>query len=610
MYDVLKSYFGYDEFRGGQIELVSSILNGEDTVGIMPTGAGKSICFQVPALMFEGITLVISPLISLMKDQVMALVQSGVSCAYLNSSLNPTQQYKMLENARNGAYKIIYVAPERLTSEDFLSFAQNVQIDMVTVDEAHCISQWGQDFRPSYMEIPNFIAQLPKRPIVSAFTATATLKVREDIIDKLNLNEPLVLVTGFDRENLHFAVVNPRKKMPALLEFLAGHENENGIIYCMSRKNTEKVCQQLCELGYSATRYHAGLTTGERHENQDDFLYDRKKIMVATNAFGMGIDKSNVNFVVHYNMPKDLESYYQEAGRAGRDGTSSHCLLIYNAQDVRTNEWLIDHPNGEDSEEIDPIKHEQDMQRLRQMTFYSTTNNCLRAFILKYFGENPEQFCGNCSNCQTQFDLVDVTVEAQKIISCVKRMGERFGIAFVIDVLRGSKNQKIYQWGFQDLSTYGIMEDTSTVTARNIADFLIQEGYLVKEDEQYRIVKLGARAKELLTKDAKLEMKLAREKPKYDKSETRARKRKKTFDSLPENREYIFEIIRLERARIAAGLNVPAFQIFSDKTLVDMANKCPTTDEEFLQVNGVGEFKLQKFGEDFMGVIRAYLSVQ
>ncbi|MFI3141452.1 MAG: RQC domain-containing protein [Clostridia bacterium] len=378
----------------------------------------------------------------------------------------------------------------------------------------------------------------------------------------------------------------------------------------MSRKNTEKVCDELCELGYSATRYHAGLTAGERHVNQDDFLFDRKQIMVATNAFGMGIDKSNVNFVVHYNMPKDLESYYQEAGRAGRDGTESHCLLIYNAQDVRTNEWLIDHPNGEDTEEIDPVKHEQDMQRLRQMTFYSTTNNCLRAFILKYFGENPDQFCGNCSNCQTQFDSVDVTVEAQKIISCVKRMGERFGIAFVIDVLRGSKNQKIYQWGFQDLSTYGIMEDTSTATARNIADFLIQEGFLVKTDEQYRIIKLGERAKELLTKDAKLEMKLARDKPQYDKAESKAHKRKKTFDTLPENREALFEIIRLERARIASGLGVPAFQIFSDKTLVDMANKCPTTNEQFLEVNGVGEFKLQKFGEDFMGVIRAYMSVQ
>ncbi len=609
MYDVLKNHFGYDEFRGGQVQLVSSILNGEDTVGIMPTGAGKSICFQVPALMFEGITLVISPLISLMKDQVMALVQSGVSCAYLNSSLNPAQQYKVLENARNGVYKIIYVAPERLTSEDFLSFAQNVQIDMITVDEAHCISQWGQDFRPSYTEIPNFIAQLPKRPIVSAFTATATLKVREDIIDKLNLSDPLVLVTGFDRENLHFAVVNPRKKMTALLEFLAQHENQSGIVYCMSRKNTEKVCEELCELGYAATRYHAGLTAGERHENQDDFLYDRKQIMVATNAFGMGIDKSNVNFVVHYNMPKDLESYYQEAGRAGRDGTESHCLLIYNAQDVRTNEWLIDHPNGEGSEEIDPIKHEQDMQRLRQMTFYSTTNNCLRAFILKYFGENPDQFCGNCSNCQTQFDSVDVTVEAQKIISCVKRMGERFGIAFVIDVLRGSKNQKIYQWGFQDLSTYGIMQDTSMATARNIADFLIQETYLIKTDDQYPIIKLGARAKDLLTKDAKLEMKLAREKTKKEKSQTKAQKRKIIFDTLPENKVDLFELIKQERSRIASILAIPPYYIFTDKTLVDMANKCPTTNDEFLAVNGVGENKLEKFGEDFMGVIRAYLNV-
>lgn len=608
MLNTLKNYFGYDNFRDGQQQLVESILNKTDTLGIMPTGAGKSICFQVPALMFDGITIVISPLISLMKDQVMALVQSGVPSAYINSSLNPTQMYKVLANARNGMYKIIYVAPERLTSFDFLQFAQDVDISMITVDEAHCISQWGQDFRPSYTEIPSFIAQLPKRPIISAFTATATAKVREDIIDKLNLNEPFSLVTGFDRENLHFAVAYPKGKMTALLYFLKSQAGSSGIIYCSSRKNVEKVCENLCDLGYKATRYHAGLLPQERHQNQEDFLYDRAEIMVATNAFGMGIDKSNVKFVVHYNMPKDLESYYQEAGRAGRDGTSAKCLLLYSKQDVRTIEWLIDHPNGEDGDPPDPITREQDLERLKHMVFYSTTMNCLRAFILKYFGENPTQFCGNCSNCNTNFETVDVTIEAQKILSCVKRMGERFGITFVIDVLRGSKNQKVYQWHFDKLSTYGIMNEDSAIKVRNIAEFLIQEGYLEKTGEEGLIIKLGSRAKEALSKDAHIEMKLAKDAPQREMSTPKIKKDR--YDSVPENRVGLYEMLKAERNKLANLAGVPAYVIFNDKTLIDMCNICPVDDEQFLKVSGVGNVKLDKFGKNFMDIIRDYMSIQ
>ena len=390
---VLKQYFGHVTFREGQEELIQQILSGRDAFGIMPTGAGKSICYQVPALMLDGITLVVSPLISLMKDQVNALVQSGVQAAYLNSSLTVGQYAKVLALAAQGAYKILYVAPERLLVEAFVQFALQTRIAMVTVDEAHCVSQWGQDFRPSYLKILEFVDRLSYRPVISAFTATATMEVLEDVIRMLRLQDPYVVTTGFDRKNLSFSVQTPGSRMPALLEILRGYRGKSGIVYCATRKTVESVCAELNRKGMDATMYHAGLDNDVRHQNQDDFLFDRRTIMVATNAFGMGIDKSNVSFVVHYNMPKNLESYYQEAGRAGRDGEPADCILLYGAQDVRTNQFLIE-ANRDTEGGLTPQMQQavirKDMDRLKSMTFYCATTDCLRAYILRYFGEASE----------------------------------------------------------------------------------------------------------------------------------------------------------------------------------------------------------------------------
>ena len=427
MDEILRSYFGHEEFRQGQRELINNILLGKDVLGVMPTGAGKSICYQIPALMLDGITLVVSPLISLMKDQVNALIQIGIKAAYIHSSLSYEECDQVYYKAKQGAYKIIYIAPERLGADSFLQFVESVKIDMVTVDEAHCVSQWGQDFRPSYLRIIDFINRLSYRPIVSAFTASATEEIRNDIVKMLSLKEPFKITTGFDRKNLYFEVRHPNKKMAALLDIVKKNKDKSGIVYCSTRKNVEKVCLKLEKAGFSATRYYVGLGDQERHSNQDDFLFDRKNIMVATNAFGMGIDKSNVSFVVHYNMPKNIESYYQEAGRAGRDGEPAQCILLYSGQNVRTNQFLIEN-SREQNEDMDQALLEtiiaKDKERLKIMTFYSTTTDCLRGYILSYFGENGTSYCGDCSNCNTYFETVDVTVETQKILSCVYRVQE------------------------------------------------------------------------------------------------------------------------------------------------------------------------------------------
>ena len=504
--EILKQYFGYDHFREGQEQLIDSILAGRDAVGVMPTGAGKSICFQVPALLFDGITLVISPLISLMKDQVNALTQAGVRAAYINSSLTEKQIYIALKNARNGAYKIIYIAPERLKTSDFLDFTTSAHISMVTVDEAHCISQWGQDFRPSYMEIADFITRLPKRPVVSAFTATATPKVRDDIVSLLRLQDPTVLVTGFDRKNLYFEVQKPQDKFAALTEFLSDKKDKSGIVYCSTRNTVEEVCQRLKEKGYNASRYHAGLSDSERHTNQDEFLYDNVQIMVATNAFGMGIDKSNVSFVVHFNMPKNIESYYQEAGRAGRSGEAADCLLLYSGQDVRTNMFFIE--NSKDVEypdkETETMLKERDRQRLKDMTFFCHTNDCLRCYILKYFGERPGNFCGNCNNCNSHFESIDVTIDAQKILSCVYRAKERYGVKMIIDVLRGSKNEKLLRLGLDRLSTYNISE-LSEKRLRDIISYLVLNEFMYITNDEYPVLKLGSRANDVLKQNTKVD---------------------------------------------------------------------------------------------------------
>ncbi|MCL2487932.1 MAG: DNA helicase RecQ [Oscillospiraceae bacterium] len=601
---VLKKYYGYDAFRGGQEALIGGILAGRDVLGIMPTGAGKSVCFQIPALMMDGLTLIVSPLISLMKDQVNALTQAGIPAAFINSSLTDRQVAKALQNARNGAYKMIYIAPERLFAYDFLSFAQSADIAMIAVDEAHCLSQWGHDFRPSYTRIPEFIANLDRRPVLSAFTATATPRVREDIIHLLQLQNPTVLGTGFDRPNLYFEVQKPKNKMEALLAFLENKKDRGGIVYCATRKAVEEVCDSLKESGYSASRYHAGLTDRERHDNQEDFIYDRVQVMVATNAFGMGIDKSNVSFVAHYNMPKDIESYYQEAGRAGRDGEPADCVLLYSGQDVRTNLWLIENARETEEEEDQALREqlmERDRAKLREMTFYCATTDCLRGYILHYFGETPPAGCGNCGSCVSGAEATDVTVMAQKILSCVVRMRERYGINTIIETLRGSKSEKILNYGLDKLSVYGICAESER-QLRAVIGHLILSGYLVKTDDKYPIVLLGKRSGEILRDRAAVYMKLPKEKePLPTKQKTQPQ------PARPVDKQ-LFDALRQLRREIADELSVPAFVVFPDSTLTDMCIKLPATGEQLLNVSGVGQVKAQRHGKRFLEAIAAYLA--
>ncbi|MDR0817168.1 MAG: RecQ family ATP-dependent DNA helicase, partial [Clostridiales Family XIII bacterium] len=530
---ILEKYFGYHAFRDGQEPIIENILGGRDALGIMPTGAGKSMCYQVPAMMFDGVTIVVSPLISLMKDQVQALTQAGVPAAFINSSLNMSELDDVYHRARTGDYKILYVAPERLTAPDWLTLAGEIKISMVTVDEAHCISQWGQDFRPSYLAIPDFIESLTlpgahqgahqgSRPVVSAFTATATAQVREDIVVRLRLQDPLVMLTGFDRPNLYYEVQKPKNKTSALLKILRERQDRSGIVYCSTRKAVEEVCAELTLKGYAVTRYHAGLSEKERRANQEDFQYDRKTVMVATNAFGMGIDKSNVGYVIHYNMPKNLESYYQEAGRAGRDGSPADCILLYSGQDVRTGQFLIEKSIESNEDLTYEQKHslmEKDLALLSKMTIYTATQDCLRGYILKYFGEKTDIYCGNCSNCNTTFEEKDVTEEAQKIVSCIVRMskwnqsyGRAYGKTMIADVLRGSAVARIIQTGFDRLPTYGIMADVPKRRIIDIIDHLIINGYLNITEDKYPVVTLTNRYKEITNGEALLKIKLPKHK--------------------------------------------------------------------------------------------------
>ena len=603
---VLKDYFGFDSFRTGQEELIDNILNGIDTLGIMPTGAGKSICFQLPALIFDGITLVISPLISLMKDQVNSLNQLGISAAYINSSLNYGQYAKVLQNAAVLKYRIIYVAPERLQSEEFFSFIKSVKISMITIDEAHCVSQWGQNFRPDYLKIAQFINGFSERPVVSAFTATATSKVKADIIEKLTLKAPYTLTTGFDRKNLHFAVFKHKDKLSALKEYLRSKENRCGIVYCSTRKTVDEVCSSLISSGLNSTRYHAGLSEQERNKNQDLFIYDKCNIMVATNAFGMGIDKSDVAFVIHFNMPKNIESYYQEAGRAGRDGEPADCFLYYSGQDVVTNQFLIDKSNENedlDEETIASIK-EKDRELLKIMTFYCHTNDCLREYILKYFGERPLNYCGNCSNCNLNFEEADVTTEAQKILSCIKRSGERYGIKMNVDILRGSKNQKLIANKLDKLSTYGSMAGIPENKIRDIINYLVLNGFIEITNDEYPVLKLCGSAAKVLFDDCKVIMKVLKH---YDDNVEKPRIKPSKAINRNVNQE-LFEKLRSLRNKIASNQGVPAYIVFADAALRDMCLKIPVNKAEFLDVVGVGQAKLEKYGELFITEIRDYNS--
>lgn len=608
---LLKQYFGYDDFREGQKPLIDAVLEGQDVLGIMPTGAGKSLCFQIPALLMPGITLVVSPLISLMKDQVAALNQAGIHAAYLNSSLSMGQYRKALSLAREGRYKIIYVAPERLETEGFLQFALSpeVEISFLAIDEAHCVSQWGQDFRPSYLKILSFLEKLPLRPVLGAYTATATAEVREDILDILKLRSPLVLTTGFDRSNLFFGVKKPRDKYRELESYIREKEEKmpgsSGIVYCLSRKNVEEVCYRLREAGFSVTRYHAGLSDAERRENQDDFIYDRKQIMVATNAFGMGIDKPDVRFVIHYNMPKNMESYYQEAGRAGRDGEAAECILYFGASDQRTNRFLIE--SGEENEELDRearrIVLQRDLERLRQITFYCATSECLRHYILDYFGEESGPECGNCSNCLEEFELADMTEQAQKVVRCIQDCQRSFGINLIVDVLRGADNQKIRQRDLNENPEYKSLSDMTVPRLKQLLNEMIMQGFLDLSNDDYPVLELTDISDGLL-EGARLTIKVPR---KEEKQLPKSRKKKAgAVSALAEKDVELFEELRSLRMEIAKEEKVPPYMVFSDKTLAGMSSERPQTLDEMLEVSGVGQFKLEKYGERFLEGIKLF----
>ena len=612
---VLKRCFGYDSFRPNQEQIVDALLDGRDVLAVMPTGAGKSVCYQVPALCLAerakaqgqvGFTLVVSPLISLMADQVRSLNAAGISAAFVNSSLSSAEQNAALEGAAQGAYVLLYVAPERLETPQFARFCAACPPAMVAVDEAHCISQWGQDFRPSYTHISDFVEGLPVRPVLCAFTATATKAVRADIAHALNLRDPLRVTASFDRPNLHFAVrratsSGAKGKDAQLMNICREHAGQSGIVYCTSRRAVEQVCDKLQDEGFSATRYHAGLTPEERAANQDDFVYDRVQIIVATNAFGMGIDKSNVSFVVHYNMPLDLESYYQEAGRAGRDGEPADCTLLYTPKDVHTCEFLLNN-SFDDATDLDASLRERlrarAKDRLKMMTFYSTTTDCLRQFILRYFDESAPGFCGNCSNCETNFVPQDVTLEANKIISCVARLGQRgrcVGRSTIVDILRGSKAEKMHTEGYDSLSTYGIMADDSTKHVREVLDGLVEKGVLDIGQGKYPVVVFTQKAADFLHQKEDFELMLPQ-----PKAPAAARAGAGT-EASPD--PVLFAKLKELRAELAAQANIPAYMVFSNHTLHEMCRKKPRTHEDFLQVSGVGAAKDERWGEAFLEAI-------
>lgn len=604
--ETLKTYFGYDTFREGQEKIVEAILTNRDVLAIMPTGAGKSICYQIPALILPGITLVISPLISLMQDQVKALNDAGIHAAFINSSLTENQISKALYLAASGRYKIIYVAPERLENYEFLEFARNVEISMVTVDEAHCISQWGQDFRPSYLKIVEFIKNLPKRPIVSAFTATATEEVKNDILCTLSLEDPEVVITGFDRKNLYYSVENIRRKDEFIMEYIEKHPTESGIIYCATRKNVDNLFELLFKRGVPVTRYHAGLTNETRKKNQDDFIYDRTPVIIATNAFGMGIDKSNVRYVIHYNMPQSMENYYQEAGRAGRDGENSQCILLFSLQDVMIDRMLLDNKDFSDVDEEDEyLIRQRDIRRLQTMEGYCKTTGCLRNYILEYFGEKTSGPCDNCGNCHREYHEVDMTAEAKWVVNCVAETRGRYGLTIVLGTLMGAKRARLRELRMDQYKSYGALSGHSEAELRTLISQMTERGYLYQTQEKYSVLKLGD-ITPLKDENTRVIMRTYEEKEPDKKKKIQKTVRKRSTDALTSAGYDLFEILRKLRLEIAKEESMPPYIIFSDKTLIDMCVKKPSDEEEMLNVSGVGANKLKKYGQRFLQEIQKF----
>ena len=598
---LLKQYFGHSGFRPGQEPLVDALLSGRDVMGVMPTGAGKSVCYQLPALLLPGLTLVLSPLISLMKDQVAGLSQAGVPAAYINSSLDAEEYREVYRQVRRGDCKLLYIAPERLQAEGFRRLLAELPVSLVAVDEAHCVSQWGQDFRPSYLEIAELVRSLPVRPPVGAFTATATAAVRQDIETLLELRDPLRITTGFVRPNLFFEVVRPRDKDQWLSRFLAERPGQSGIVYCATRKTVDSVTASLLAQGVPAARYHAGMEDRDRRRSQEGFVYDQARVMVATNAFGMGIDKSNVSFVVHYNMPKDLESYYQEAGRAGRDGSPARCVLLYAPGDVQTAKFLITH-SQEEAE--DPDRLRRDLVRLDRMVRYCKTGGCLRAELLDYFGEIHGGNCGSCGNCAGDFVERDITVEAQKILSAVARVEKRYasglGAAVIIKLLRGSRDKRVLQLGLDQLPTHGALRGMDPDRIRRYMDVLMEEGCLRSDGEEYPVLRLAARAGDVLFRGQRV---FFRERA-AEAAPEKAAGRGPSQAASQEADGGLLAALKALRFRLAQEAGVPAYVVFSNAALADMAALRPLNMEEFLQVSGVGRVKAERYGEAFLAAIR------
>ncbi|MEC3855018.1 DNA helicase RecQ [Bacillus sp. WOD8 KX774193] len=580
--ELLASYFGYSSFRRGQDETIKNVLDGKDTVCIMPTGGGKSICYQIPALVFEGTTLVISPLISLMKDQVDTLVQNGISATYINSSISITEANQRIQLAKQGHYKLLYVAPERLDSMEFVDQLIDMKIPMIAIDEAHCISQWGHDFRPSYLHIHRILDYLPEKPLVLALTATATPQVRDDICNTLGINQENTIMTTFERENLSFSVIKGQDRNAYLADYIRQNQKESGIIYAATRKVVDQLYEDLMKAGVSVSKYHAGMSDHDRNEQQELFLRDEVSVMVATSAFGMGIDKSNIRYVIHYQLPKNMESYYQEAGRAGRDGLDSACILLYASQDVQVQRFLIDQSTGES-------RFSNELEKLQNMTDYCHTEQCLQSFILQYFGEEPKEDCGRCGNCTDNRESIDVTRESQMVLSCMIRTNQRFGKQMIAQVLTGSKNKKVIEFNFHTLPTYGLLSNRSVKEVSEFIEFLISDELIAVEHGTYPTLKVTEKGKEVLLG-----------------KENVLRKERVETRQIVQNHP-LFEVLREVRKEIAQGEGVPPFVIFSDQTLKDMCAKMPQSDSELLTVKGIGEHKLVKYGSHFLQAVQHFI---